>query len=372
MKSKIIIITLLIMLICANVYGANTTLENYQWSDTPRKLSETDFYNIVEGLTGISGETFSSYRFTNNSSGYTSNYNTFKNGLNSTSTKAFGYYNGLFTVWISNGNYIPLQYNANNNGYYAINSSQYAYTFDFENKVIKYYIYVALTPDSKEYKWKFNDTSNITSEEFLSYAYQQKLLFDTMDLVIGPVYSAQTTQTTSQQLNDVYTFKIEEISSGDEIYTGNIDFSTEFESWITENLSENFINNTFTYYLEAHSYNEGGVSFGHDYEIPIGSIHFTNNSTYHPSIQQVQTAMEQIEGYMNYAYTITLRPFENINSFVLSSDLFIVDAKPIAMIPFFKLTYDYINYSNYITEKPSGDNSGDNGTGSIVGDIEER
>lgn len=115
----------------------------------------------------------------------------------------------------------------------------------------------------------------------------------------------------------------------------------------------------FSYYVYAYEYSESGVQRDSIYKVHVSDVVFDSNSLYAPTFEEVNHAIKQIDGYMNYAYTLAL--FLNDSPVLIRSDLFIVDAKPIVMIPYFNVLYKYIYYGSYID---IGDSSGD-----VSGDV---
>lgn len=352
MKKKLIIITLIMTVICSTVNA------DYSWSNETKTITDLEFKEIVSENTpyDVMNEDFTTY---------TGNYK-YNNVLNAIFKNT--YHKAFFDM---GDNKLGIRYNTSP-WKLSVGANRYTLNylitlvFDFQNKTLNYQSIDTNTEYFIDKGWQLS--GDTTSEEFQSYAYQQNIIYETYFLVLGEFYS-----TSNLLLNGVEDYEINEMSYDDEIYTGKIIFSYDDNSWITSDLSETFYSGdekNFSYYLEAYDYTENGVDKGITTEKLIGSIYFSSEATYHPSVEQVEQAMKEIDGYMNYAYTISLRPFESTSTHLLSSDLFIVDAKPIALIPYFKYKYDYLYYGGYITP-PEETPSGDNGNGNIAGDIEQ-
>lgn len=258
------------MLICANVYGATSNNE-YQWSTETKSLTINDFNNIVELCVGISGEDFSKYTFTNNSNYYGSNYNEMILRLNNNNFfKGFATYNNLFALVVQTNNYTYLTYNSSDSGYYTISSV--VYTFDFENKVIKYYQAVSITLNDKgNTNWRYKNTTNLTLEEFKSNAYMKNMMYDSFYLIMGELYNNSSKNTL---LNYKISYKVTEKEYNEQLFSGDINFSNAFEKWITNNLSDNFKMGFYSYYLEKYDYGEDYISPNYTSREKISDVTF--------------------------------------------------------------------------------------------------
>lgn len=350
----------LIIWLSGTVFGAS---EEIGWSDSPRGITDADFKEIISSYTNydVSSEDFNTYVCTTHSN-YT--YNTILSNylLNDNFNKAFYEVENGVAFMCSDADFKFYYTNGYNSKYYSL--SNMTWVFNFEDKIF-YYGNSSSYPDTYlsgtststlGYELGYNlSSSGVAESEFTTSAFQQQLMYKTFFLVLGKVYSSS-----SVLLNDTISYKVTSNEYDGIVYTGDINFSTEFESWITEDLSDSFISSgdTFTYYLEAYPYTEDSFSLSSDYMVKISDVVFTGNSIYQPTISNVQLAMETIDGYMNYGYTITLCLNNNPSNYLLCSDLFIVDAKPIAMIPYFKMKYDYIYYAEYV-DSSSNDSSDD-------------
>lgn len=371
-KKDIILIILAIISLFIWISGTVFAFDEISWSSTNQQITDEQFKNIIFSNMNLSvdvlNENFDSYTSTISNFNYTRDIlNTYLN--NSSYTKAFMNYDNKL-VLILGSNKIQLYYQNFANSslpkkYYLNNTS---FVFDFNNKTIESFNTQQQYPFYDLGWWL--DGTDVTQTEFETTAYKQNMIYDTFFLILGPIYdNANTTEI----LNYVKSYKIDGNLYENEQFTGEIVFSNDYESWQTRNLSSNFINSeyTFAYYVHGLDYSENGIASDSSFKVKISDINFTSDSIYLPSINQVNNAIKQAEGYMNYAYVITLTIDDVL---LLRSDVFIVDAKPITVIPYFRYKYDYIYYGSYINiGDTSGDGSGDNtGNNTITsGDIQQ-
>lgn len=362
-KRNIKLIILLIVAVVGFFIGGSSVFAStdYAWSDTKYTMTIEDLYNLMDKYGyNTDGEDFSTYSYSVDTT------------LGSSTTVAFNYSNLLSqlqrtnnTVLFTRANYgggnkfVMLSVFTNQPGfdyssrdnlgyYYRIESNYvYAFIFDLDNNTV----ICAYQPFNKPILWQslnlgtlswfYNTSSGMDLNYFGSSAYQQDLLFDSFYLVNGAFYDFNR----SFVLNKKNSYKVTESTYNGETYSGSISYSIDFGSWLTDDLSDTFLTGEYSYYLEQYMYSSSGFDKGAITRVKLSDVTFSQNSIFLPPKETIDNAIKSFKNYDMYGYVITLCPRESYNIFLLSSDLIILNADPIGVIPYFIFKYDYIYYT---------------------------
>lgn len=339
---KILFLSLIMLFSCSTVFA------DFSWSDSPKSITDSEFKEIIEQYTeyDVSGEDFTTY---------TGNY-TYNNVLNAIFKDT--YHKAFFDM---GDNKVGIRYKTSAWNL-SLSGQKYnldyliSLVFDFTNKTLNYQSIDTNTTYFADKGWVIN-LEDVTTIDWQSEAYQSNLIYDSFFLVLGQFYGTE-----GSLLNQIWDFEVNTAIYNNDVYTGNILFSENNVSWLTTNLSENFLSNNYKYYAEFYSYDSSGVSRNASKKELIKEINITELSIYQPTLEEVNNAIKKDSNYQDYSYTVTLYIVNGEEEKkLLESDLFIINSQPLAEIQYFVLKYEYFNYSPYIgIGGGGGSSSGDN------------
>lgn len=355
---KLIILTIIALILLFFNGSSVFASTNYNWSSTKYEMTVSDLYALMNDLGyNVEGEDFSAYEFVADSSinnNLTLTYQNLVNDLISTAnTLMFSRINynekNLFCMILLAPNDKYASFNIGSNttsgSYYMIYSNRdvYIYIFDLDLDKIFYgnklrnSIFFAENLNLGTMSWFYNNLTNTSTEYFSSLAYQQNLFYDSFYLVNGLF-----NYTNRSILNQTTSFKVTESSNGN--YLGDINYSLDFEKWLTNNLSDSFLSGEYSYYIEQYFYSSEGLNLSVIDTKKICDVSFTATSVFAPTNEQIINTIKSFNNYEDYVYTITLNKKDDTSEFLLSSELIIINVKPISIVPYFVFKYNYISY----------------------------